>query len=55
MTGALISKAMEMALNQRDTAPGLIVHSDRGTQYHSQAYIDYLTANEIRIRMAPQR
>ena len=52
MTEALISKAMAMALSQRTTAPGLIVHSDRGTQYRSQAYIDYLTANEIKISMS---
>ncbi|AUM11215.1 IS3 family transposase [Ketobacter alkanivorans] len=52
MKEALISKAMGMALSQRTTAPGLIVHSDRGTQYRSQAYIDYLTANEIRISMS---
>ena len=52
MTEALISKAMEMALARRETAPGLIVHSDRGTQYRSQAYIDYLTKNEIRISMS---
>lgn len=52
MTEALISKAMDMALSQRTTTPGLIVHSDRGTQYRSQAYIDYLTANDIRISMS---
>lgn len=52
MTEALISKAMDMALSQRTAVPGLIVHSDRGTQYRSQAYIDYLTANEIRISMS---
>lgn len=52
MTEALISKAMGMALSQRTTVPGLIVHSDRGTQYRSQAYIDYLMANEIRISMS---
>lgn len=52
MTETLISKAMGMALRQRTTTPGLIVHSDRGTQYRSQAYIDYLTANDIRISMS---
>jgi putative transposase len=52
MTEALISKAMDMALRQRETAPGLIVHSDRGTQYRSQVYIDYLRANEISISMS---
>jgi putative transposase len=52
MTETLISKAMGMALRQRTTTPGLIVHSDRGAQYRSQAYIDYLTANDIRISMS---
>ncbi len=52
MTEALISKAMDMALGRRDTAPGLIVHSDRGTQYRSQAYVDYLTAHKISISMS---
>jgi len=52
MTEALISKAMNMALTQRNVLPGLVVHSDRGTQYRSQAYIDYLTANKISISMS---
>ena len=52
MTEELISRAMNMALAQRSVLPGLIVHSDRGTQYRSQAYIDYLTANKISISMS---
>lgn len=52
MTEELISRAMNMALTQRNVLPGLIVHSDRGTQYRSQAYIDYLTANKISISMS---
>jgi putative transposase len=52
MTEALITDALKMAIGQRETAPGLIVHSDRGTQYRSQGYIDYLTLNGCKISMS---
>lgn len=52
MTEALITDAMKMALGQRDIAPGLIVHSDRGVQYRAQGYIDYLRANGCKISMS---
>jgi len=52
MTEALITDAMRMALSQRETRPGLIVHSDRGTQYRSQGYIDYLTSRGCRLSMS---
>ncbi len=52
MTEALITEAMEMALSRRETTPGLIVHSDRGTQYRSQGYIDYLTSKGCRLSMS---
>ncbi len=52
MTEELVTKAMKMAFRQREAAPGLIVHSDRGTQYHSQAYIDYLNVNGCQISMS---
>lgn len=52
MTEALITDAMRMALSQRETRPGLIVHSDRGTQYRSQGYIDYLTSQGCRLSMS---
>ena len=35
MPAALVCAALQMAIAQRNTAPGLIVHSDRGTQYAS--------------------
>lgn len=47
MTVDLISKAMKMALAKREVNPGLIVHSDRGTQYRSNEYVGYLEANGI--------
>jgi putative transposase len=52
MTEALITQAMKMAFSRRDTSPGLIVHSDRGTQYRSQAYIDYLNFKGCQISMS---
>ena len=35
MPAALVCEALQMAIVQRNPAPGLIVHSDRGTQYAS--------------------
>ena len=52
MTEALITDAMKMALGQRNIAPGLIVHSDRGVQYRAQGYIDYLSSNGCKISMS---
>lgn len=42
MTEQLITQAMEMATAARGVAPGLIIHSDRGTQYRSINYVNYL-------------
>jgi len=42
MTEQLITKAMEMAVSARGVTPGLIVHSDRGTQYRSNSYVGFL-------------
>jgi len=47
MTVGLITKAMEMALNSREASPGLIVHSDRGTQYRSNEYVGYLESKGV--------
>ena len=52
MTEHLIEDALKMALAQRDTAPGLLVHSDRGVQYRAQKYIDVLLDNKCRISMS---
>jgi putative transposase len=42
MPAELVCSALEMAIAQRRPAPGLIVHSDRGSQYASQAHRDLL-------------
>jgi len=42
MPAELVCSALQMALCQRQPAPGLIVHSDRGSQYASQDYRELL-------------
>ena len=43
MPAKLVCDALTMAIQQRQPAPGLIVHSDRGSQYASALYQDLLT------------
>lgn len=38
MPAELVCTALQMAIQQRGPAPGLIVHSDRGSQYASEQY-----------------
>ena len=52
MTERLIEEALQMALGCRDTAPGLLVHSDRGVQYRAQRYIDVLQNAKCKISMS---
>lgn len=42
MTEQLITDALHMAFKRREIEPGLIVHSDRGVQYRSQGYVDFM-------------
>ena len=44
--------ALESALKQRQPAPGLIHHSDRGVQYASNNYVEQLEASGIIISMS---
>jgi transposase InsO family protein len=44
--------ALRMALAKRVVAPGLVHHSDRGSQYASRDYIALLETNQIRISMS---
>lgn len=42
MPAELVCDALNMAIQQRQPGPGLIVHSDRGSQYASELYQDLL-------------
>jgi putative transposase len=44
--------ALRMAIQQRTPPPGLVHHSDRGSQYASGDYTALLQANHIRISMS---
>jgi putative transposase len=44
--------ALQMALELRNPAPGLVHHSDRGVQYASQEYTDLLKVSGITISMS---
>ena len=43
----LIMNALDMAIQQRQPAPGLIHHSDQGALYSGRAYRDYLARRQI--------
>ena len=47
MPAALVCAALQMALAQRNPGAGLIVHSDRGTQYASGAHQALLTKHGL--------
>jgi putative transposase len=49
---ALVQEALRMALGRRGPAPGLIHHSDRGSQYACGAYQELLAAHGIRCSMS---
>src|SRR4051812_50071190 len=48
MRTELVADARRMAIAGRHPAPGLIFHSDRGTQYTSTEFTDLLAAHGIR-------
>ncbi|XHO05464.1 IS3 family transposase ISPosp5 (plasmid) [Ralstonia syzygii] len=47
MPAALVISALEMALQQRRPPPGLVLHSDRGSQYASTEYQTVLARHGI--------
>ena len=47
MTSSLVVSALKMAIAQRRPRPGLIVHSDRGSQYASEAYQSLLSRHGL--------
>ena len=52
MEDELTLTALRMALSRRTVQPGLVHHSDRGSQYASIEYTDLLKANDIGISMS---
>lgn len=47
MRASLVCEALEMAVKARRPAPGLIFHSDRGSQYTSREFTQLLTSKGI--------
>jgi transposase InsO family protein len=45
MSADLVCDALRMAVIRRQPAPGLIVHTDRGSQYASQAHRNLLASH----------
>jgi putative transposase len=52
MRADLVVSAFEMARQQRDLRPGLIFHSDRGSQYASEAFTKLLGKYGVRASMS---
>jgi len=52
MADDLTLAALRMALTQRSVRPGLVHHSDRGSQYASNEYTDLLKEHGIEISMS---
>jgi len=52
MEDSLTLAALRMALQHRTVQPGMVHHSDRGTQYASGDYTDLLKAKSITISMS---
>ena len=44
--------ALDRALADRQPSPGLVHHSDQGTQYASNKYVDTLRENDVKISMS---
>jgi len=52
MAAELVCAALQMAITQRNPAAGLIVHSDRGSQYASEKYQSLLSKHGLRCSMS---
>lgn len=55
MRASLVQEAMEMAFKSRRPAPGLIFHSDRGSQYTSTAFRELLARHHVRQSLSRPR
>lgn len=52
MPAELVCAALQMAIAQRQPAPGLIVHTDRGSQYASELHRDLLVRHHLLASMS---
>ena len=52
MRGELVEQALEMAIGRRRPPPGLLHHSDRGSQYASGDYRELLATHSLRASMS---
>jgi transposase InsO family protein len=52
MATSLVTSALRMAIQARKPAPGLLLHSDRGSQYASLEYQTLLNQHRIRCSMS---
>lgn len=52
MRTELVSDALQMAIGRRGPEPGLLHHSDRGSQYASEAYRHLLSEHGIELSMS---
>lgn len=52
MDVSLVEKALQMAITNRHPATGLLHHSDRGSQYTSEVYLDQLSRHQCQISMS---
>ena len=52
MTAELVITALEAAIARRDLKPGMILHSDRGVQYSSDAYRSIIARHGFRQSMS---
>ena len=52
MRAELVNQALTMAICQRQPAAGLIMHTDRGSQYGADSYRQFLTQHGIQPSMS---
>ena len=55
MRASLVCDALEMAVGVRQPEPGLIFHSDRGSQYTSKVFRELLARSSIRQSLSRPR
>ena len=52
LQAALANRALRMAIDNRHPLPGLMMHTDRGSQYVATSYRQLLEAHQIRPSMS---